>query len=568
MAINIAKHIKLPLALLATMAIAGSCTAATVTTSYQRSDENFSNPERGFSMASFSNEHPLTVDEIQSAKKNNFSLIHRQYYLTEFRNSALSQSFLDSLTKDFETARQGGIKLVLRFAYDWEGGQDASKDRILSHLDQLKPVFQANQDVIAFMEAGFIGAWGEWHTSSNQLENQTDKRTILLKILSVLPTQRMVVLRYPHDKIEGFNNNKPLTSQEAFNGSNRARTGGHNDCFVASIDDAGTYASTDPNVIESKKNFLNLDNRYVPQGGETCRSSEYSNCPNTLKELERMHWSQLNFSYQPSVLQGWKDQSCMEEMKRRLGYRFRLIDSSILDKVKPNGTFSMSFKVTNEGWASAYNPRNLEVVLRNKNTGAQYYLPVPEAVRMWMPGETKTVNITGGIPSTMPSGEYQVLLNLPDPTSTLRNRPEYSIRLANQNVWEASTGYNSLLRNVIVDPNAGGDTYSGSQLFKASSGSNSQTPSNNSSQTVTLYEHSNFIGKSQSLGVGTYRADKGQLNQVGNDNVSSLRVPAGYKVRVCSDETGGICREYGAGDYSYVGNDLNDQISLVEVKVQ
>ncbi|HCF27943.1 MAG TPA: sugar dehydrogenase, partial [Cyanobacteria bacterium UBA11049] len=58
------------------------------------------------------------------------------------------------------------------------------------------------------------------------------------------------------------------------------------------------------------------------------------------------------------------------------------------------------------------------------------------------------------------------------------------------------------------------------------------------------------------------------LNQVGNDNISSLRVPAGYKVRVCEDETGGICREYGAGDYSYVGDDLNDQISLVEVKVQ
>ena len=167
------------------------------------------------------------------------------------------------------------------------------------------------------------------------------------------------------------------------------------------------------------------------------------------------------------LYQQWRDQGCMGEIQRRLGYRFRLIDSNIPDKVKPAGTFSMSFRVVNDGWASPYNPRKLEVVLRNKNTGKQYYLPVPESVRMWMPGETKTVNIVGGIPADMPAGEYQVLLNLPDPTSNLYNRSPYSIRLANQNVWEASTGYNSLQRSIFVDSSATGESYSGSQLFKA-----------------------------------------------------------------------------------------------------
>lgn len=568
MAIKIAKHIKLPLALLATMTIAGSCTAATVSTSYQVSNEDFPNPERGFFSSSMSTQEdsPLDLSTVQNVKNNNHTLIRRIYNIPNYRNSALPQSFLDLIAKDCESARKGGVKLFLRFAYnfEWEG-PDARRDIILSHLDQLKPVLEKNKDVIAFMEAGFIGSWGEWHHSTNGLDNSGDRRTILNKILSVLPTDRMVAVRVPTYKTDALNNSNALTPQEAFNSSYRARTGHHNDCFLASADDAGTYDSSNP---EKTKNFLNLDTRYIVQGGETCTTSEYDDCPNALKDLERMHWSYLNRWFEENVLKGWQDQGCLETVKRRLGYRFRLIDSNIPDKVKPNGTFSMSFKVTNEGWASPYNPRSLEVVLRNKNTGQQYYLPVSEAVRMWMPGETKTVNITGGIPSTMPSGEYQVLLNLPDPTSTLRNRPEYSIRLANQNVWEASTGYNSLLRSVIVDPNAGGETYSGSQLFKASGGGNSQTPSNNSSKTVTFYEDSNFSGKSQSFGVGTYRADKGQLNQVGNDNISSLRVPAGYKVRVCSDETGGICREYGAGDYSYVGDDLNDQISLVEVKVQ
>jgi hypothetical protein len=89
-----------------------------------------------------------------------------------------------------------------------------------------------------------------------------------------------------------------------------------------------------------------------------------------------------------------------------------------------------------------------------------------------------------------------------------------------------------------------------------------------SSAKATFYEHGDFAGKSQSFGVGTYRADKGQLDGVGNDNISSLRVPQGFKVRVCENEGGGLCRDYASGDYAYVGNDLNDKISFIEVKQQ
>jgi hypothetical protein len=573
------------------MAIAGSCTAATnpttVKTQYQSSSDNFPNPERGFYKSiypSFQEKNkpalPLQLSELQELRKDGISTVRKYYLLSEFRDKPISQSYLDSISNDFKTARQAGIKLIIRFTYNWSDGvggsddRDAPRDRILAHLDQLKPILQANYDLIAYMEAGFVGYWGEWHSSMNNLLDKNtgnvtdDTRKIFLKILSVLPKERMVAIRYTRHKKQVFNNNNALTAAEAFNGSDRARTGHHNDAFRTNIIDAGTYSGGDPTAIEQAKAWTNFDTRYVVQGGEPAWASEppeYDDCPGALADLDRMHWSgmNMNWPFAEAVYQGWKEQGCMEEIKRRLGYRFRLINSYIPDRVKPAGTFSMSFQVTNEGWASPYNSRNLEVILRHKNTGQKYYLPVPEAVRMWMPGETKTVNITGGIPSNMPSGEYQVLLNLPDPTPNLRNRPEYSIRLANQNVWEASTGYNSLLRTIVVDASTAGETYSGNQFFKPSSGGNPQP-----SKTVTLYEHSNFTGNSQSFGIGTYRADRGQLDQIGNDNASSLRVPAGYKVRVCENETGGICREYGAGDYSYVGDDLNDTISLVEVRGQ
>ncbi|WP_317105213.1 DUF4832 domain-containing protein [Chroococcidiopsis sp. SAG 2025] len=482
------------MALLATMAIAGSCTAApapTVTTTYEGSSENFPNPERGFYKSIepvILSENPLVeqpgsplqLSELQQLRSEGMSMVRRYYLLAEFRDKPISSSFLTQITNDLKTARQAGIKIIIRFTYNWlNGGPDAPASIILAHLEQLKPILRSNYDAIAYMEAGFIGYWGEWHDSTNKLVGDStldvsdDARKIFLKLLSILPKDRMVAVRYYKQKQQLFNNNNSLTSTEAFNGSARSRTGHHNDGFRAGIDDGGTYVSTHLDVIERVKSWLNLETQYVVQGGEPAWSSnppEWDDCSGALTDFARMHWSGMNANANGNVskpvYQGWINQGCMEEIKRRLGYRFRLIDSKILSRVKPAGTFSMSFQITNDGWASPYNPRNLEVILRNRQTGQVYYLPVPEAVRMWMPCKTKTVNIVGGIPTSMTSGEYQVLLNLPDPVYRLSKRPSYSIRLANNKVWEASTGYNSLLRNVIIDPNTEGESYSGNTFFQ------------------------------------------------------------------------------------------------------
>ncbi len=93
-------------------------------------------------------------------------------------------------------------------------------------------------------------------------------------------------------------------------------------------------------------------------------------------------------------------------------------------------------------------------------------------------------------------------------------------------------------------------------------------PVNAQPQQVTAYRDSNFAGTSQSFSIGTYLAYKGQLSTVGNDQISSLRVPTGLKARVCENEDGGLCRDYGPGEYSSVGNDLNDKISFIDVRPQ
>ncbi len=95
--------------------------------------------------------------------------------------------------------------------------------------------------------------------------------------------------------------------------------------MIASLQSATDYGTYLDNDIEGDKNYLNLDNRFVPQGGETCCDCGYAGCENSLEDLARMHWSVLNKDYHPDVLKRWISEGCMDEIKRRLGYRFELI---------------------------------------------------------------------------------------------------------------------------------------------------------------------------------------------------------------------------------------------------
>ena len=427
---------------------------------YTASDANIFNPERGFTSQVSSG---ITLSLINSLKNQKISVIQRIYTIPQYRNSVLPESFLNLVEQDLQTARQGGMKLVMRFSYtDRQDGEDAPLDTILTHINQLQPVFERNYDVIAYLEAGFIGAWGEWYYSSNGLNNTNDRRTVLFALLDALPAARCVVIRTPDYKRKIFNDSNPLTPEEAFSGTKKARTGAHNDCFLASATDYGTYLDND---IEGDKDYLNQDNRYVPQGGETCSPSAYSGCSNALADLARMHWSVLNKDYNTDVLNQWVSEGCMEEIKRRLGYRFRLLDAVLGDSVKPGGILPIRFRIVNEGFASPYNARNLEFVIRNKSTGRRYRVVTHEDPRFWQSGDTVEVQLETGLPSSIDEGTYELLMHLADPVEALHDRPEYAIRLANENVWEDSSGYNSMLHDVTVDHTVGGDDYTGDLIF-------------------------------------------------------------------------------------------------------
>ncbi|QAY75103.1 DUF4832 domain-containing protein [Sphingosinicella sp. BN140058] len=423
--------------------------ASLQTRHYAADDSDFANPERGFSRANQGGE---------GTRAAGLSLVHLYVRLDRFKAAPLPEATLRDIQARFDAARTAGVKLIPRFTYNFPAGlplrpgdEDAPLATVLRHIGQLKPLLRRNADVTAFVEAGFVGAWGEWHHSTEGLESQAAKAAIVRALLDALPPERAIALRYPRDKIALFGS-APLQSRDR--ATPRGRVGHHNDCFLASREDWGTYRPDDPESLERQKAYLAAESRFVPIGGETCNAGPdaqpFIPCANALPQLQRLGWSQLNADYHPDVLRLWREQGCAAEISKRLGYRFRLVSAAAPRRAAVGGPLRMTLLIANDGFAPPYNPRGLILVLRNRQSGVETGIALPHDPRDWRAGETSTLTVAATLPRTLAPGQYDLLLHLPDPVPRLRTRPDYAIRLANHDVWEAATGYNRLQLSLDV----------------------------------------------------------------------------------------------------------------------
>ena len=137
---------------------------------YTPTDEVFPNPERGFHTGF----DLVTQTDAKWVYQQGFTLARTYVRPDDYRETDLPESLLTDLDWGLGAVRSAGIKVILRFTYNFGYEPDASKARILAHIQQLASVLQENGDVIAAMPAGFVGAWGEWHSSTNGLDNPTD----------------------------------------------------------------------------------------------------------------------------------------------------------------------------------------------------------------------------------------------------------------------------------------------------------------------------------------------------------------------------------------------------------
>jgi hypothetical protein len=247
----------------------------------------------------------------------------------------------------------------------------------------------------------------------------------------------------------------PRTSANAFNGANASRIGFYDEGFMGNADHYAFFAAY-PN---EEKAFVEADTDYVVIEGEPSHVTSYNTNDDVVRTtMERYHWTALNIVQTDTldIYNIWKTNNDFDTITKKMGYRFVLLESEVSDELHyAGGYMTIRLLMANIGYARPMNPRSVEIILRNgfSQIDTRVLPDLPEIPRLWLPGpgETNELYATIQIPSSIPGGEYHLLLNLPDPTHTLSTRPEYSIRLANTTMWEAGTGYNALSQTVYID---------------------------------------------------------------------------------------------------------------------
>ncbi|MBN2377549.1 MAG: DUF4832 domain-containing protein [Sedimentisphaerales bacterium] len=430
------------------------------------------------------------------------TLLQTYCYLTDYVDKPIPPEKLEALGRSLDNLRRCGFKAVLRFAYEKdmkrEGGP--TLEWMLRHMEQLQPIIRKNADVIFVLQAGFIGAWGEWHSSTHiGRGDYVSRAAILAKLLEVLPKDRMTQVRVPKYKRlalseEIFGGFEEVNSQTAYTGAATARIGFHNDGFLAGKMDGGTWPE-EPNFgSPGNEEFdtMTRQSAYVPVDGELFWSDQQSleKGVDGFQSALRMrlhHYSSFSLAHSYSGQEGknysidrwmvrpitkeqleeakmpisegyFEDQfgdsmsrTPFEYIRDHLGYRLELQQARIPTKMEVGGEFSMEVDLINRGFSTLHNRRAVYIVLIGADGRVHEFEAKDTDVRKWQPFEPgdedyeplrHMIRVEGSLEETIKPGWYKVGLWLPDMYESLRLDSRYAVRTANRDTlwWRDDKG--------------------------------------------------------------------------------------------------------------------------------
>ena len=375
-------------------------------------------------------------------------------------------------------------------------------ETIKTHVMDMKPIYNDYEDMIIAVEMGMFGPWGEMHSSHHSTINTQLNypiETSALKhvhsaYMSALPNRRSVLVRRPYYIRQICNNSEPLMPNEAYGDSAKARTGYHNDAYLSSKSEGGTFNhgwSRDQELA-----YINNMTRYTFFGGEAygTPNDTYNNANNAMLESKQQHMTYLHRDYYKPIFDAWSN-SVKEDFTRKLGYRFELKSFSHSKEVAPGGILNFILKLQNNGFAAMHLNRPVNLILDNGKTDSQnirYQTTLSVDPRTWTPeAGTITIDRKLRIPATINEGIWQLLLALPDSSAQLQGDERYAVRFANDNVWNAD-GTNLLVKDISITASASG-SHTSDNIFEEITNTITTTTSTTSISQLSAVKTANTL---------------------------------------------------------------------------
>lgn len=438
---------------------------------------DFPNPERGWiptaggSSIGRTDLHTLTLESPVGNLGVPYRVLWRNYDLGNFRNSAISTAWLDGHRAELAHLRNHGLKMMPRYAYQYGVYPDAPISRVLEHITQLGAVWTDYQDVIAVLQAGFIGRWGEWHNSTNNLVHGSDgngfyRTQIKNALMAAAPSGIMIQFRTPNflgpsniggDIPQGWYSTFANYSNR-FQGGEQERAGLKNDQVLYGSTNGSWWDQWDGTTEQRDRDIVAATTPITAVAGETdpAVSSTNTGAANVIPGLGLMHMDLLHANWMPAIYSSWAAESyqgstLLQAVSRRLGYRFVLKEVMAPTSVTPGATAQIRLDIQNVGFGKAYNRRPIDLVFIG--SGGPFTVRLSADARRSLPlgGQREVATYTFTAPAGLVVGQsYALHLRFPDPASGIASDNRYTIRLANTGMWDANTGRHSLGMSVAA----------------------------------------------------------------------------------------------------------------------
>lgn len=168
------------------------------------------NPDRGFRLEAYlrlgsgcAAFHPEQTalgyleGQLREYEAEQCRLVQLYIYLSEYLDRPLDTHALNQLQGYLEALRRKGLRAVLRFAYEEEANRRHGPvtARILEHIGQLGDWMARHErlvyETVAVLQAGFYGAWGEWHSAAHH----HNAKKLLNAICQMAPTGLPIQVR-------------------------------------------------------------------------------------------------------------------------------------------------------------------------------------------------------------------------------------------------------------------------------------------------------------------------------------------------------------------------------------
>ena len=386
----------------------------------------------------------------------------------------LDETFFNAWEQTFENCRRNGCMVGVRFRYDANGKDNPEPetfDKVLDHIRQVKEsgILERNSDILAFVESGFVGKWGEQH--GGKYTDVAHKAQLLDAMLDAVPESVPVTVRTPDIFAEwaGIKRSQ-LDDEELYSGENEKllskRVGLYNDGYMGSNSDLGTFSNR-----EIETNWLHRVTEETYYGGEFSGNIDYAKKyetylpQNAIPEMYKTRLSYIN----GNIFQLYKDytfggeydvenvdnsayygQTVYQFIRDHLGYRFVLRNSEHSAKVEQGGELETVFSVENTGFANAvFHPQSYLILEKD---GKFYEAEMPADVHDWKSCTVSENSFKWHLPDNIEPGEWNIYVRsaavadncidggLNDELSV----PKYGIRFANEGVWNSQLGANYL----------------------------------------------------------------------------------------------------------------------------